>query len=166
MFVCRSCARRASTALSRRVPSTCEVPSPAAALGALRPPTASSFSMPVRRSHAPAVDTLEEDPDFEESFRDGGRTKAPGSAKESAKADKKLAWVVRKHLEHMEDPFKIAEHVKRTLEKDRFEEALELTRTASKDAQCQVSWSYLIDYQLNNQRLHAAIKLFNEVRSS
>jgi len=76
-----------------------------------------------------------------------------------------MQWRVRKHLQHMEDPYKIAEHVEKTLQRDGFEEALRFTRTASKDRQCVVSWNHLIDYQFKQQRLHSAIKLYNEVRS-
>jgi len=76
----------------------------------------------------------------------------------------KLEWVVKKHLQYLKDPLKIAEHVKATLDKDKFDEALLLTRNASRDALVTVSWNHLIDYQMKQQRLHGAIKLYNEMK--
>ena len=73
---------------------------------------------------------------------------------------------MNKHLQHLKDPFKIAEHVLRTLEKGRFEEAALLTRKASRDTKVTVSWNHLIDYQMRNQRLNSALKLYNEVLPS
>lgn len=163
MFICRSCARRASAALPRPVSSSCEAPS-SASLGVLRTSSYSSFPAAARRSPQNGFAELDQVAALEKTTRDDDRSKVSKPTR-GPKDEKRLAWVVRKHLEHMKDPFKIAEHVERTLKKDLFEEALELTRTASKDAQCQVSWNYLIDYQLRNQKLHGAIKLFNEVRS-
>ncbi|KAK3374896.1 hypothetical protein B0H63DRAFT_437853 [Podospora didyma] len=77
---------------------------------------------------------------------------------------KRLEWVVNKHLQYLKDPFDIAEHVQRTLDKGLFDEALLLTRKASRDTPVEVSWNHLIDYQMKNQRLHAAIKIFNEMK--
>lgn len=90
---------------------------------------------------------------------------AADPAKERSDA-KALDWVVRKHLEHLKDPYKIAEHVLKTLEKGRFEEAALLTRKASRDGKVTVSWNHLIDYQMRNQRLNSAVKLYNEVLSN
>lgn len=84
-----------------------------------------------------------------------------------AVADKKqkerLMRIVKKHLAHMEDPWKIAQHVEQTLAKDRFDEALLLTQQASRDRQVVVSWNHLIAHQLQKQQLKMAIKLFNDV---
>jgi len=79
------------------------------------------------------------------------------------KQARKLEWTVRNHLNHAQDPFKIAQIVENVLAKGRYDEALALTKEASVDRQCVVSWNHLIDYQMQNQRLHAAIKLFNDV---
>lgn len=76
----------------------------------------------------------------------------------------RLQRAVKKHLDHMEDPWKIAQHVDQTLAKDRFEEALLLTQRASKDGQVVVAWNHLIGYLLEKQQLKKAVKLFNEVR--
>lgn len=87
-----------------------------------------------------------------------------------AVADKKnrdrLQRVVKKHLDHMEDPWKIAKYVEQTLARDRYDEALLLVQKASKDGQVVVAWNHLIDYQLGKQQLKQAIRLYNDVRFS
>jgi pentatricopeptide repeat protein len=80
------------------------------------------------------------------------------------KEEKRLNWITRKQLEHLHDPYHIAQHVEKTLGKGAFDEAVHLVRQASRDMSVTVSWNHLIDYLLKQQRLHAAIKLFNEVR--
>lgn len=80
------------------------------------------------------------------------------------KQREKLQRAVKKHLTHMDDPWKIAQHIEQTLLKDRFDEALLLTQKASKDGQVVVAWNHLIGYQLEKQRLKQAIKLFNDMK--
>ena len=82
--------------------------------------------------------------------------KAP---KNSLKSD----FVIRKHLQYLKDPLKLADHVRRMLRADNFDETLEVVRAASKTVQCTVSWNHLIDWQLSKGRMNAAIKTFNEV---
>lgn len=77
----------------------------------------------------------------------------------------RLQRIVKKHLNYMDDPWKIGHHVEQTLAKDRFDEALLLTQTASRDRQVVVAWNHLIAYQLAKQKLKGAIKLYNDVRS-
>ena len=77
---------------------------------------------------------------------------------------KQLEFAVGKHLQYLKDPLKIAEHVQATLAKDRYDEALLLVRTASRDTKVTVSWNHLIDYLMKQQRLNAAIKLYNEMK--
>lgn len=100
---------------------------------------------------------------------DAPRTlQVPDGENSAAVAEKrqreKLQRAVNKHLDYMDDPWKIAQHVGQTLARDRFDEALLLTQRASKDRQVVVAWNHLIDYQLERQHLKKAIKLFNEVR--
>ncbi|KAI0597648.1 hypothetical protein F4775DRAFT_223462 [Biscogniauxia sp. FL1348] len=73
-------------------------------------------------------------------------------------------WAARKHLQYLKDPLQISEHVRRTLEKGQFEEAVSVVRNASRNTKVTVSWNYLIDYQLRADRIHAALKLFNEMK--
>ncbi|KAF5138546.1 Pentatricopeptide repeat-containing protein 2, mitochondrial [Metarhizium anisopliae] len=100
---------------------------------------------------------------------DAPRTlQVPDGENSAAVAEKrqreKLQRAVNKHLDYMDDPWKIAQHVGQTLAKDRFDEALLLTQRASKERQVVVAWNHLIDYQLERQHLKKAIKLFNEMK--
>jgi pentatricopeptide repeat protein len=81
------------------------------------------------------------------------------------KYEQKLEATVRKQLEHFTDPFHIANYVATALQKGRFDEALLLARRASRNKKVEVTWNHLIDYQMKNRRLHAAVKLYNEVRT-
>ncbi|KAK3944236.1 hypothetical protein QBC46DRAFT_305368 [Diplogelasinospora grovesii] len=136
MFVCRACLRRTLG------------PRPLYPLRA-----ATSFASS-RRGYATAVTDLQT-----------AEAKDSEDAPELSPAqNRRLEWVVKKHLEYLKDPYKIQEHVKRTLDKGAFDEAALLTRKASRDAKVTVSWNHLIDYQMRNQRLHAAMKLYNEMK--
>lgn len=64
----------------------------------------------------------------------------------------------------MDDPFHIAQYVNNILQKDRFEEAAEITRKASKDKSVTVSWNALIDYKLRQGGLRPGIQIFNEMK--
>ncbi|KAL7905906.1 hypothetical protein GGI35DRAFT_124837 [Trichoderma velutinum] len=100
------------------------------------------------------------------------RTEAPRSlvlepvdSDVSKKKDfERLQRIVKKELQHMDDPWKIAQYVERALSNDRFDEALLLTKTAGKDRQVVVAWNHLIDYLLGKQQLKNAIKLFNDMK--
>lgn len=94
----------------------------------------------------------------EKTTGEDGDNRPRRSASESAE------WAARKQLQFMEDPFHIAQHVTNVLEKDHFEEAALITRKASKDKKVTVSWNRLIDYQLRQGRIHAGIKLYNEMK--
>lgn len=86
--------------------------------------------------------------------------------KEAAKANqKKLEWAVKQHLQRMRDPYQIAQYVKKAIERGAFDEALLLVQRAGRQAQIVVSWNHLINHQLKEQRLNAAIKLYNDVRA-
>lgn len=86
-----------------------------------------------------------------------------GEAQDELKEKKKLDWIVKKRLTYLKDPVKIAEDIERTLAKDKFEEALALTRAACRNTNVVVSWNHLIEYQFKHNRMRAAFKLFNEV---
>ncbi|KAH7354095.1 pentatricopeptide repeat protein [Plectosphaerella cucumerina] len=83
------------------------------------------------------------------------------------KQQKKLRFAVGKHLERLNDPWNIAQHVERTLRQtgdSRFDEVLLLVQTASKNTPVTVSWNHLIDHHFKMKRLRPAIKLFNEMK--
>lgn len=77
---------------------------------------------------------------------------------------KPMQWTIKKHLQYLDDPLDIARHVEQQLAKDRFEEAVNLVREASRRYKVAVSWNHLIEYQLHHHRLRAALKLFNEMK--
>jgi len=77
---------------------------------------------------------------------------------------KKLEYAVKKQLEFMKDPFHIAAYVKKLLDKESFDEALLMTRKASKHHKMVVGWNHLIDFCMQQQRLHGAIKIYNEMK--
>ncbi|KAG9246224.1 hypothetical protein BJ878DRAFT_456661 [Calycina marina] len=73
-------------------------------------------------------------------------------------------FVVRKHLQYLKDPVKLADFVRRNLRDDNFDTTLEVVRSASKSIQCIVSWNHLIDYTLSKGKMNAAIKIYNEMK--
>jgi hypothetical protein len=66
-------------------------------------------------------------------------------------------------LKHLKDPLKLADFVRRKLQKGNFEDAQKFVRVASKHSQCVVSWNHLISWQLSKGSLNAALKTYNEV---
>ncbi|KAK4043278.1 hypothetical protein C8A01DRAFT_32595 [Parachaetomium inaequale] len=80
------------------------------------------------------------------------------------KYEKRLEASVKRQLSLTTDPYHIALHVARVLEKGNFDEALMTARMASRNTKVEVSWNHLIDYQMKNRRLHAAVKLYNEMK--
>lgn len=67
------------------------------------------------------------------------------------------------HLKYLQDPIKLADFVRYTLQNDDFETAEKVVRAASKSVQCVVSWNHLVHWQLSKGRMNAAIKTYNEV---
>lgn len=70
---------------------------------------------------------------------------------------------VRRELQFLPDPLKLADHVRRVLKKGDVEKALALARIASKDMECVVSWNHIIGHLLSEKQVSAALKLYNEV---
>ncbi|CAK7221041.1 hypothetical protein SCUCBS95973_004361 [Sporothrix curviconia] len=89
-----------------------------------------------------------------------------GKGKEEAAAEQKqLEWLAKQRLRFLKDAYTIGEAVAAMLQKDgKYEEALQLTRMASKNHKVVVAWNYLIDYQLHQQKLSGAMSLFNEMK--
>jgi pentatricopeptide repeat protein len=71
---------------------------------------------------------------------------------------------MRKELEYLQDPWKLALNVENQLAKGQIDEAMVLTQMASKDMAVTVAWNHIIDYLFKNQKLHAAMRTFNDVR--
>jgi len=84
----------------------------------------------------------------------------PASKKKTLfSTDKELS----QQLRYLKDPLKLADYVRKTLQRDDFETAQKVVRAASSDIQCVVSWNHLVDWQLSKGSMNAAIKTYNEV---
>jgi len=80
------------------------------------------------------------------------------------KENLRMERAVNKELQYLNnDPWKVAEYVKKALEAKKFDQAHLLVQKGSKGMQLVVSWNFLLGYLLDQQQLKAAIKLFNEV---
>ncbi len=143
MFACRACTRRTVRALLGSRPADIQTASLRTA--------AVSLSRQQTYATAPA------------GVQGADSAALVDSSAKSERSPKKLQWIANKHLQYLDDPYNIADHVLKILERDQYDEALVLTQEASKDKKVVVSWNHLINYQLRNQRLHAAVKLYNEV---
>ncbi|KAI0180111.1 hypothetical protein GGR52DRAFT_529828 [Hypoxylon sp. FL1284] len=82
----------------------------------------------------------------------------------SSKVSHSRQWAAKKELQYLNDPFLVARFVRQTLGNGDFEKAALVTRGASKNMKVVVSWNHLIDYLLRNDRIHAAIKLYNDMK--
>lgn len=155
MFTCRACTRRLLTAVVDHALSAEPTHS------AMRRSIISTTTAPQTRSYAVAASPSaverairgEDEPVVEESS-------TPLNNKEA----KALEWSVNKQLEYLSDPFHIANQVQAILNKNRFDEAKMMVLKASKGKNIAVSWNHLIDYEMRHQKLHSAIKLFNEMK--
>lgn len=162
MFVCRACTKRASIHLLRRLPADSRQ------TAASRPFATSSISQQIPFSDFQNISNglgeLEAVAEKEQT-KPRDAVSHGDRAAEKQKALEKLKRAITKELQYTTDPYHIAENVVKKLEENDFEKALMLTREASKNKQVVVSWNHLISHELKNQKLHAAIKLFNEVSS-
>lgn len=162
MFTCRACTRRALTILVES-----SLPSGANRIP-LRQCAASTQAASVRTYATTNAAATEESPfdTFEEGNNGDATDKSKGykAKKPKHKLSKSKELSVSKRLQFMDDPFHIANEVQRILAQDKFDEAALLTREASKKYKTTVAWNHLIDYQMKNLKLHAAIKTFNEMK--
>ncbi|KAI1376769.1 hypothetical protein F4677DRAFT_417927 [Hypoxylon crocopeplum] len=146
MFICKTCLGRAFTTLVNRSLRSDN------ALATWRPVLASIQSRQHRdyATAAAPVEMIKRD-----------------IAGDGTKKSRKITpqeWAARKHLQYLKDPLHIADHVRKTLAKGNVEEATLITRKASKNTNVTVSWNHLIDHELQQDKLHAAIKLYNEMK--
>lgn len=146
MFICRACCKRALGSTSATSTTTGQLRITPQAKRTLRVLSAAPLS--IRKVAPRAAPSRIEDP------------LTPALTDEKKRA---IRWKVKKHLEFLDNNFNIAEHVERTLERGDYDEALLLVREASRSHNVVVSWNYLIGYLMRNGRLHAAIKLYNDV---
>ncbi|KAH6624454.1 hypothetical protein B0J18DRAFT_490447 [Chaetomium sp. MPI-SDFR-AT-0129] len=118
-----------------------------------RPPRAARRPSPTDRR----PDRYDGDAEYEQVSQQAGELAR-------AKYEKKLQASAKKQLSLVSDPYHVAQHVNQFLDKNNFDMALTIARMASRDYQTEVSWNHLIDYQMKNGRLHAAVDLFNEMK--
>lgn len=182
MFICRGCLRSLTSSRGTRIrPQLLSHPQIATtSVSGRRAYTANGPSLEQRRAIEEAIRAAEQRPSPLEGSRSSGAQSASDSDGDLAydnvnpkadeygkqKYEKTLEASVRKVLSLTTDPYHIAQHVARVLEKGRFDEALMTARMASRNNKVEVSWNHLIDYLMKNHRLHAAVKLYNEVRTS
>ncbi|KAI0476694.1 hypothetical protein F4859DRAFT_58640 [Xylaria cf. heliscus] len=143
MFVCRACLRRVSDGVSAH---------------SLLPRNAKTS-----RYTLPALDTTP-NPNPRQPSRQYTTTPVRTNAYEQITRPRWLQWAVRKELQYLRDPVDIAKRIETVLNKDDFDLAVGLAREASRRAKITVSWNHLIDYQLKKDRIHFAIKLYNEMK--
>lgn len=150
MYICRACAKSASSNLLRRLPAA-----------------ENRLPAPTRAFATSSISQRYRDNDFGE-LEAAAETQAVSQGEKGKKRHtdlEKLKRATRKELQHTTDPYHIAENVQKKLREKDFEKALMLVREASKDKQVVVSWNHLIEYEFQRNKLQAAIKLYNEVSS-
>lgn len=146
LFTCAACLRRASLATSR--PHALPEPSRFVRMFVLGH---------ARRRH------LTTDAEIRASRSLASK---PAEASMAKKKDlERLERSAKRQLQQNSDPWHVAKQVEHALEKGRYDEALLLTKTASRSTQVPVSWNHLIDYKMKNQQLREAVKLYNDVRA-
>ncbi|KAH8674016.1 hypothetical protein BX600DRAFT_456822 [Xylariales sp. PMI_506] len=167
MFSCRACTKRA-------LANICENGLlPEASLAYLKATapllvTRRAYSTPsVRANPSYATEAEVEEVGSRHALQKNSHSMKPHRESVSASSravSKSAEWAAKKQLEYLTDPLFIAQQVERYLAKNRFDDAAILVRKASGSQKVTVSWNHLIDYQLKNHRLHAALKLYNEMK--
>lgn len=161
MFACSACARRASNAILHRVPATTKSPSST--------PIPSSSSRAIWTGSRPSPNDHDGPSARDNGFRrqevDSGLPGRNNNRSKHKPPPTKIQRAVRAELKWIGDPWHLAVNVTKKLRGGEFEKALALVREASNGSQVVVSWNHLIEYLFKQQRLQAAIKLFNEVSS-
>ncbi|ROV98182.1 hypothetical protein VSDG_04382 [Cytospora chrysosperma] len=150
MYVCRSCLKKASTNLPRQLPVAPNV------TAHWRTFATTSF--------------LRQDKDHDwskfktEAKRQVRDMPADDRRDFKRKSMERMRRATKIELQWAKDPYHIAENVVTKLKDAEFEKALLLTREASRDKQCVVSWNHLIEHEFKNYKLHSAMKLYHEMK--
>ncbi|PPJ57433.1 hypothetical protein CBER1_01432 [Cercospora berteroae] len=71
---------------------------------------------------------------------------------------------LRKELQYLKDPLKLADHVDYVLRCEQPDKALDLCRLASKSMNCIVSWNHVVAWHAHNGRPVKAMAIFNEMK--
>ncbi|ROW12230.1 hypothetical protein VMCG_00368 [Cytospora schulzeri] len=150
MYVCRSCLRKASTSLPRQ------------------PLVAPNTTAPWRTFATTSFLLQDKDHDWAK-FKTAAKRQVKDMPADDRKdfkrkVQERMKRATKIELQYANDPYHIAENVVTKLKRGEFEKALVLTREASRDKQCVVSWNHLIEYEFKKFRLHSAMKLYNEMK--
>ncbi|PHH54931.1 hypothetical protein CFIMG_001670RA [Ceratocystis fimbriata CBS 114723] len=81
---------------------------------------------------------------------------------QEATAEQTRSWKTR--VMYYKDPFHLSAEIDRLIKRGDLENALGMTRVASKNMDTVVPWGYLIGYYLEGDTLQHGIKLFNEMK--
>jgi pentatricopeptide repeat protein len=71
---------------------------------------------------------------------------------------------LKMELRYLQDPVKLAEHVRYTLRCNKPEKALDLCRLASRKQEVVVSWNACVDWYMSRNESQHAIKIYNEMK--
>ncbi|KAI1180413.1 hypothetical protein F4777DRAFT_315376 [Nemania sp. FL0916] len=178
MFTCTACLRRAFDVFPQRnlpgnLRTSCSRPPPSPSPSPSSSPfQAASKSSRLRRSYATVVARAPPANPTPHALvaprRDKRRRTEHGQNSQNRASAPMLGreteWAARKELEYLGDALLIAKRVKTALAKDNFDLAITIARQASKRNNVVVTWNHLIEYQLQNQRMHAALKLYSEMK--
>nr|POF13311.1 hypothetical protein CFP56_10458 [Quercus suber] len=81
---------------------------------------------------------------------------------DAAKAQYESA--IKKELQWLQDPLKLADHVHYTLRCNQSAKALDLVRRASRTMNCVVSWNHIVDWLMKQEKSYDAIRVYNEMK--
>ncbi|KAI5356932.1 putative tetratricopeptide-like helical domain superfamily [Septoria linicola] len=71
---------------------------------------------------------------------------------------------LRKELDYLRDPIKLADHVNYTLRSNLPDKALDLCRLASRNMTCTVSWNHVLAWQMQKGQVTKAMDTYNEMK--
>ncbi|KAI0115213.1 hypothetical protein F4814DRAFT_418659 [Daldinia grandis] len=147
MFTCKSCTRKAFSTLINhtfRLQNT---------LATVRPIHTSALTRQYKedaKTTSKPAKVVQND-----AYQDDERRGTPISPRE---------WAAQKQLQYLKDPLHIQDHVKKTLARGKFDDAMMITKKASRNAMVTVSWNHLIEYVLQQGKIHAGLKIYNEMK--
>lgn len=74
------------------------------------------------------------------------------------------AKALRKELDCLKDPIKLADHVHHVLRCEQPDRALDLCRLASKNMPCTVSWNHVVSWHMGKKLISKAMDIYNEMK--
>ncbi|KAF3064564.1 putative pentatricopeptide repeat protein [Daldinia childiae] len=148
MFTCKSCKRKAFSTL---INPTFRLQNTLATVQPIYTPALSRRHRKYTTTTAPA----------NVSQQDGYQDNPKAKRKQTISPQE---WAAQKQLQYLKDPLHIQDYVRKTLERGNFDDAMLITKKASKNSVVTVSWNHLIGYVMQQGKLHAGIKLYNDMK--